>query len=189
MPAFFRPGDVFGYSIFADGAAAVVVEKSDPEATGRDSRYLGGQLLSDGTQWNYVGVYAGGTRAPVTEERLESGEYGLQLLQRLPGDRNVKLWPQVVERLLRKVDLPLGEVDHMLFTQINRSVIYEVMDILGLDHRKTTTIMDRYGYTGSACIPMALHTAIKEGRIKRGDRVVMVASGAGLAVAGGALVF
>ena len=45
--------------------------------------------------------------------------------------------------------------------------------------------MDRYGYTGSACIPMAFHTAVAEGRVKRGDTVMAVASGAGLAVAAG----
>lgn len=201
MPAYFRPGDVFGYSIFADGAAAVVVEKSDEvSAAGkagsnpgdeppRQSRYLGGQLLADGTQWNYVGVYSGGTHQPVTKERLDAGEYGLQLLQRLPGDRNVKLWPDMVRRLLDKVQMTTDEVDHILFTQINRSVIQEVLGILGIDKSRSTFAMDRYGYTGSACIPMAFHTAVSEGQIKRGDRVVMVASGAGLAVSSAAFVY
>jgi 3-oxoacyl-[acyl-carrier-protein] synthase-3 len=47
---------------------------------------------------------------------------------------------------------------------------------------KTTTIMDRYGYTGSGCVPMALYHAVKEERVKPGDRLVLVASGAGLSV-------
>ena len=228
MPAYTREGDAFGYSIFADGAAAVIVEKAEspalsagpqavaitggaePATSGaaggptdqsssgaakadrgpvRASRYLGGQLLADGTQWNYVGVYSGGTRQPVTKERLDAGEYGLQLLQRLPGDRNVKLWPDMVRRLLDKIGLSVDDVDHILFTQINKSVIQEVLGILGIDESKSTFVMDRYGYTGSACIPMAFHTAVTEGRIKRGDRVVMVASGAGLAVASAAFVY
>ncbi|AHC15350.1 3-oxoacyl-ACP synthase III family protein [Salinispira pacifica] len=185
MPAFVREKDVFGYSIFADGAAAFILENTGET----DDRYLGGKLLSDGTQWNYVGVYSGGTRQPVTKERLDSGEYGLQLLQRLPGDRNVKLWPEVVDALLKKVSLERNDIDHFLFTQINRSVIHQVMEILGQDLSKTTTVMDRYGYTGSACIPMAFHEAVKEGRIKRGDRVLAVASGAGLAVASSAFIY
>lgn len=195
MPAYIRPGDEFGYPIFADGAGAVVLRRTvdddgqDPAAPGRRSRYLGGQLLTDGTQWNYVGVYSGGTRQPVTHERLAAGDYGLQLLQRLPGDRNVKLWPIVVERLLSKIDRPIDQIDHFIFTQINRSVIEQVMEILGQPMSRTTMIMDRYGYAGSACIPIALHTAVSEGRIRRGDAVVLVASGAGLAVASGALVY
>lgn len=183
MPAFVRPGDVFGYSIFADGAGAVILKKSSVEVRSRDRGYLVGHFLADGTQWDYVGVYSGGTRQPVTRERLESGEYGLQLLQRLPGDRNVRLWPPVVHEILAKIGRTAAEADHFIFTQINLDVIRQVMELLEQPMEKTTTIMDRYGYTGSGCIPMALHTAASEGRIKSGDLVVFVASGAGLAVA------
>jgi 3-oxoacyl-[acyl-carrier-protein] synthase-3 len=177
MPAYFRPDDAFGYSIFADGAGAWVLGKDEG-----GSELLAGHNLTDGTQWNFVGVYSGGTRQPVTSERLESGEYGLQLLQRLPGDRNVKLWPKTVHALLAKAQVDVKDLGHALFTQINRSVIEEVMGILGLPLEKTTCVMDRYGYTGSACIPMAFHHARAEGRVKRGDLVAVVASGAGLAV-------
>ena len=183
MPAYIRDGDVFGWSIFADGAGAVVLSRSegDPSKTGA-AGYIEGVFRADGTQWNYVGVYAGGTRKPVTKELLDSGEYGLQLLQRLLGDRNIKLWPPLVRRLLEKAGAAQAEVDHYLFTQINKSVIAEVMGILGEPMSKTTTVMEKYGYTGSACVPMALHEALGSGRIKKGDLVVLVASGAGLAV-------
>jgi 3-oxoacyl-[acyl-carrier-protein] synthase-3 len=100
----------------------------------------------------------------------------------MPGDRNVRLWPMVVDRLLNKSDLQLNEIDHFIFTQINKSVILKVMDALKLPYEKTTCIMDKYAYTGSACVPIAFHHAVKEGKIKRGDRVIFVASGAGLAV-------
>ena len=178
MPAYIRDGDAFGWSIFADGAGAVVLERAESGACG----YLEGAFRADGTQWNYVGVYAGGTRKPVTKELLDAGTYGLELLQRLPGDRNVKLWPPLVRRLLEKAHVSQAEVSHYIFTQINRSVIAQVMDILGEPMEKTTTIMEKYGYTGSGCVPMALHEAIRTGKVKKGDLVVLVASGAGLAV-------
>ena len=178
MPAYVRDGDAFGWSIFADGAGAVVLERAESG----NSRYVEGVFRADGTQWNYVGVYAGGTRKPVTRELLDAGTYGLELLQRLPGDRNVKLWPPLVLRLLEKAGVAQSEVAHYFFTQINRSVIVEVMGILGEPMEKTTTIMDRYGYTGSACVPMALHEAFLAGTVQKGDLVVLVASGAGLAV-------
>jgi 3-oxoacyl-[acyl-carrier-protein] synthase III len=179
MPAYARPGDAFAYSIFADGAGAVVLartEDSDPAG------FVEGVRRADGTQWDYVGVYAGGTRKPVTRELLDSGRWGLELLQRLPGDRNVKLWPPMVGRLLEKAGRPIDSVDHFIFTQINRSVIAEVMGILGRPMSDTTCVMDRFGYTGSACLPMALRVAMDEGRVARGDAIVLVASGAGLAV-------
>jgi 3-oxoacyl-[acyl-carrier-protein] synthase-3 len=178
MPAYVRDGDVFGWSIFADGAGAVLLEKCE---TG-PSMYVDGVFRADGTQWNYVGVYAGGTHKPVTKELLDSGAYGLELLQRLPGDRNVKLWPPLVQRLLEKTGTRQSDVAQYYFTQINLSVIKEVMGILGEPMEKTTTVMDRYGYTGSACVPMALHESIKAGKVKNGDTIVLVASGAGLAV-------
>jgi 3-oxoacyl-[acyl-carrier-protein] synthase-3 len=179
MPAYVRPGDAFGWSIFADGAGAVVlgrVEDSDP------SGYVTGKLVADGTQWDYVGVYAGGTRKPVTKAALDSGAYGLELLQRLPGDRNLKLWPPLIRALCEKGGVALDEVKAFVLTQINKSVIEEVMDALGRPRSLAPMVMDRYGYTGSGCVPMAFHHAVKNGRVKRGDPVVFCASGAGFAV-------
>lgn len=185
MPAYVRADDPFGTSIFADGAGAVILARQ-PDSP---SAYLAGQHLTDGTQWDYIGVYAGGTRRPITPEVLARQEYGLQNLQPLPGDRNVRLWPKVIEKLLSHTKLSVSEIDHFLFTQINQSVIAEVMALLGQPMSKTTLSMDRFGYTGSACIPMALHTALRENRIQRGDRVLIVASGAGLAVGSNLLVY
>ena len=179
MPAYLRPGDAFGWSLFADGAGAVLLERTEDGGT---SGYVEGVFQTDGTQWDYIGVYAGGTRNPGTRERLDAGTWGLELLQKLPGDRNLKLWPPLVHRLCAKAGWSLADVDHLIFTQINASVIAQVMDALGLPMEKTTCVMDRFGYTGSACVPMALSTAIGERRVKKGDAIVLVASGAGFAV-------
>ncbi|MDO9254287.1 MAG: ketoacyl-ACP synthase III [Bacteroidales bacterium] len=185
MPAYLRPDDAFGYSLFADGAGAVVLGRSDEKNSG----YIGSQLLTDGTQFDFIGVYAGGTKMPVTAEVLAGNQQGLLSLQPLPGDRNVKLWPKVVNKLLGKYDLTIKDVDHFIFTQINHSVITEVMAILGEPMSKTTTVMDKYGYTGSGCVPMAFHHAVSEGRVKRGDRILFMASGAGLAVGSNLFVY
>jgi 3-oxoacyl-[acyl-carrier-protein] synthase-3 len=187
MPAHLRPGDAFGWSIFADGAGAVLLERIDDTAAA--SRYLAGKMLTDGTQWDYVGVYAGGTRKPVTKELLEAGTYGLELLQRLPGDRNLKLWPPLVRSVCDKGGVALESVNCFCFTQINRSVILDVMEALGRPASLAPTVMDRYGYTGSGCVPMAFHHAVKEGAVQRGDTVVFCASGAGLAVGANLFVF
>lgn len=185
MPAYLRPGDAFGYSIFADGAGAVILERTNNNQSG----YIASQLLTDGTQWEFIGVYAGGTKMPVTAELIKEEKHGLLNLQKLPGDRNVRLWPMVVNKLLDKAKLSVEEVDHFIFTQINKSVIQNVMDELGQPYAKTTFVMDRYGYTGSGCVPMAFHHAVKDGKIKRGNKVLMMASGAGLAVGSNLFVY
>lgn len=185
MPAFIRPGDAFGYSIFADGAGAFVLERNDDGKSG----YVAGQLLTDGTQWDYIGIYAGGSKNPVTPELIKEEKHGLLNLQPLPGDRNVRLWPMVVNKLLNKANESIDNIDHFIFTQINKSAIVKVMEELKQPLQKTSFVMDRYGYTGSGCLPMAFHHAVKEGRVKRGDRVVMMASGAGLAVGSNLIVY
>lgn len=185
MPAFVRADDVFGLSIFADGAGAFLLERTDDN----HASYRAGIHLSDGTQWDYVGIYTGGSHRPYHPDLFASGAYGLQLLQPLPGDRNVRLWPMMVKRLLEKSGLKMDDIQHLIFTQINKSVIETVMGMLDLPIEKTTFAMDRYGYTGSACVPIAFHTAIQQGRIQRGDRVMLIASGAGLAVSGNLIVY
>jgi 3-oxoacyl-[acyl-carrier-protein] synthase-3 len=61
------------------------------------------------------------------------------------------------------------------------------MGTLEVPMEKTHTVMEKWGYTGSACIPMALHDAVLSGRVKRGSLVVLVGSGVGHNQAGIAL--
>ncbi len=178
MPAFINPGDAFGFPIFADGAAAFVLKKN----TSGEGRYIGSQMLTDGSQWDYIGIYAGGSKNPVTHETIDAHKTGLLNLQPLPGDRNVRLWPMVVHKILENHKMELNQIDHFIFTQINKSVIVKVMEALNQPIYKTHFVMDKYGYTGSACVPMAFHEAVKENKIKRGEKVLFVASGAGLSV-------
>ncbi len=177
MTNYVRKDDPFGWSIFADGAGAFILGDSK-----NDSDFINSEFVSDGTQWNFIGVYAGGTRKVIDHKLLDSNKWGLELIQRLPPDRNIKLWPPLVESVCKKSNVKLDEVDYFIFTQINKSVIVEVMSILGQPIEKAIMVMDQYGYTGSACIPTAFHHVITEKKIKRGDKILFCASGAGLAV-------
>lgn len=165
-------------AIFADGGGAVILQAAEGE-----SGYLAARLYADGTQYDFLGIYGGGTKHPLTEEMIREKKHLLTFLKPLPPDRNIQMWPGLVTEAVARAGITVAEIDHILFTQINRWVIEEVMAILKLPMDRTTCIMDRFGYTGSACIPMALHDALKAGRIQSGDRVVMVGSGVGLSVA------
>jgi 3-oxoacyl-[acyl-carrier-protein] synthase-3 len=73
----------------------------------------------------------------------------------------------------------VSDIDFTIFTQVRKPTIELVMKDLGLPMTKTHMIMETVGYTGSACIPMALDDALQQKKIKPGDLVVMVGSGVG----------
>jgi 3-oxoacyl-[acyl-carrier-protein] synthase-3 len=71
-------------------------------------------------------------------------------------------------------------------TQININSIYEMLNNLGLEKDKAKYIMHKYGYTGSAAIPMALDESVRNGEVKKGDIIFLIGSGGGLSFAGAA---
>lgn len=166
-------------TIFADGAGAVIVQASQ-ERPG----FLASKLLADGAFADYMGIYAGGTRMPVTEKVLSEGRWTkVRLAQRYPPEVNIEGWPRIIREVLTKANLRLDDVGLFLFTQVNLSTIKEVMRILDLPLERTHTIMQKWGYTGSACIPMVLDDAVRAGKVKAGDNLIMCASGGGLNMA------
>jgi 3-oxoacyl-[acyl-carrier-protein] synthase-3 len=166
-------------TIFADGAGAVVLRASE-EGPG----FLASKLVADGSFHGHMGIYAGGTRMPVTEEVLGEGRFTkVRFVQKYPPEVNIEGWPAIVADVLEKADLRLEDVALFLFTQVNLSTIVEVMRRLELPFERTHTVMQKWGYTGSACIPMVLDDALRAGKLKSGDVVVMCASGGGLNMA------
>jgi 3-oxoacyl-[acyl-carrier-protein] synthase-3 len=166
-------------TIFADGAGAVVLQASD-EGPG----FLASKLIADGTFSDYMGIYAGGTRMPVTEEVLRDGRWTkVRFARRYPPEVNIEGWPRIIRDVLAKCSLRLDDIGLFLFTQVNLSTIKEVMKNLDLPMERTHTIMNKWGYTGSACIPMVLDDAVREGKVNRGDNLIMCASGGGLNMA------
>ena len=165
--------------LFGDGAGAVVISRTE-----ENRGFIGSELYADGTQYDFMGIYAGGAKNPLAPERIANKEYLLQSLKPLPADRNIKLWPPIITKLVEKHSLKTTDIDFIICTQINKYIIETVMPILGLPMDRTICVMGEYGYTGSACIPIALDTARKTlDKPKKGDNVVFIASGVGLAVA------
>jgi 3-oxoacyl-[acyl-carrier-protein] synthase-3 len=68
-------------------------------------------------------------------------------------------------------------------TQININSIHQAMDNLDVPRAKAHTIMDKYAYTGAACIPMAMDDAAQSGKLKENDLILMITSGGGLSFA------
>ena len=166
-------------TIFADGAGAVVLEASQ-----KGPGLLASKLVADGSFHKHMGIYAGGTKIPITEDVLREGRWTkVRFAQKYPPEVNIEGWPAIVHDVLKKSGLKLSDVDLFLFTQVNLSTIKEVMRLMEVPMDRTHTIMEKWGYTGSACIPMVLDDAVREGKLKQGQVVVMCASGGGLNMA------
>ncbi len=184
MTRFVDPLDKKTVTIFADGAGAVVVQAA--QAPG----LLGSELLADGRYAQHMGIFAGGAARPVTEEIARAGiENRLRFVEKYPKEVNEEGWPRLVRSLLSRLGRSPDDVALWLWTQVNLSTIRAVMERLRQPMEKTHTIMGKWGYTGSACLPMALDDARAAGRLRPGDLVVLTGSGAGLAMGSVALIW
>ncbi len=167
-------------TIFADGAGAVLLQADETGASGM----LASKLEAMGEYHDFLGIFAGGSKTPITAEVLENGYYNkVRFAKRTPPEINFEGWQRIVKELLARENLTLDDIALFLWTQVNLSTIREVMVALGQPMEKTHTIMGKWGYTGSACIPMVMDDAIKAGKLKRGELVVLCASGGGINMA------
>jgi len=168
-------------SIFADGAGAFLLEGIP--ANGHLGR-LSAKYLGMGEFYDYMGIYAGGTLHPVTKEILDDPNslYKVRFIKKFGPEHNIQHWPKLVDEALKEANITKYDVKHYIFTQINFNATKIVMDELGEPMEKTTTIMDKYGYTGSACIPMAFDEYLKKFQLNEGDVIVFCASGGGLSM-------
>ena len=169
-------------TLFGDGAGAVLLR------AGERPGFLGGNIKSDGSFHDYMGVFIGGTVAPTGGDG--SPRQVLEIRKRFPPDTNNQGWPPLVRALMAKIGRPVSAIDRIYFTQLNARTIEVVMADLGLPLSKTHRVMDKWGYTGSACMPMALDDAIEQ-QIgpQPGELVVFCGSGAGYTMAAAAFVW
>ncbi|MEO8379328.1 MAG: ketoacyl-ACP synthase III [Acidobacteriota bacterium] len=158
---------------YGDGAGAAILERG--EAPG----FVSAAFQADGTYAKNWLIQAGGTAEPFTATAVEEGRHLVKMLDRYPPEINNDGWPRLVRKVAANGGFGLEEIDFLIFTQVRKPTIELVMKDLGLPMEKTHTIMERWGYTGSACIPMALDDALQQKKIRPGDLVVMIGSGVG----------
>ncbi len=158
---------------YGDGAGAAVLEAAD------EPGFVASAAQADGAYHRHWGIYAGGTFEPATEEAVEAGRTTVRMLERYPPEINHEGWPRLTRKLAAAGGFAVSDLDFIIFTQVRKPSIELVMGELGLPMEKTHTVMEKWGYTGSACIPMALDDALEQGKIHPGDLVAFVGSGVG----------
>ena len=185
MSRFLDWGDKKTVTLFADGAGAVVV------GAGSQPGWLATAMAAAGEYHDALGIYTGGVFRPASLANLERyGPPTVQFVRKFPATFNTEQWPPLIERVLAKASAATGtrlgpdDVDRYYFTQVNLRTLEATMAALGQPLEKTHWIMDKWGYTGSACIPMVLDDAIAQGKGPTpGSLVLFCASGGGIALA------
>jgi 3-oxoacyl-[acyl-carrier-protein] synthase-3 len=158
---------------YGDGAGAAVLAPANAPG------FMGAAFQADGAYAKHWGIYAGGTAEPATEEAVRAGRTTVKMLQRYPPEINHQGWPRLVRRLAKDSGFVVSDIDFVIFTQVRKPSIELVMRELRLPMERTHTVMEEWGYTGSACIPMALDDALEKKRIAPGSLLVLVGSGVG----------
>ena len=168
--------------LFGDGAGAVLMSASD-----QPGGLLGWELFSDGTGCNGIIVPAGGTARPASAETVANRLHYI----RMEGSEVYKYATRQLAdsavAALNSAGLSVGDVDQFVFHQANLRIIRSVEKSLNIPEHKVFVNIEKYGNTSAASVPMALAEAVAAGRIKPGDRILMVAFGAGY-TAGAAVV-
>ncbi|HSM23381.1 MAG TPA: ketoacyl-ACP synthase III [Anaerolineaceae bacterium] len=164
--------DVMSF-FYGDGAGAAIL------AVDSKPGYLGSSLFADGSYHAHWGIYSGGTFEPVTAESFDAGRTKVKLVTPFPAEVNNDGWPARMYELAKNSNFDIADIDMAIFTQVRYASIELVMNKLGLPMERTHWVMDKWGYTGSACLPMAFDDARKLGKVKSGDLVTFVGSGVG----------
>jgi 3-oxoacyl-[acyl-carrier-protein] synthase-3 len=166
------PTDPFIF-FYGDGAGAAVLQP------GTEQGYVGTKMIADGYYSDAWGIYAGGTAEPCSKEAMEAGRTQVRLVSEYPASINIAGWPLIIREVAKANDFTMDDVDQVIFTQVNASTITTVMEEVGIPVEKAHMVMDKWGYTGSACIPVCFDDANMQGKIKKGDLVLFVGSGVG----------
>ena len=160
--------------LFGDGAGAVVL--GEVETGG----YLSSDLQADGSGANELIVPSSGSKIPFTEEVLKNRDHYVKMNGREIFKFAVKVFPDTVEKSLEQANLNVDDIDMFIPHQANIRIIESIAKRFKQPLEKFYINLDKYGNTSAATIPIALDEAVKESRIKKGDKIIMVGFGGGL---------
>jgi 3-oxoacyl-[acyl-carrier-protein] synthase III len=160
--------------LFGDGAGAVVMERVDKGG------FLGFELGADGSGGKELYLAAGGSRKPATRETVAAGEHFARMNGREVFKFATRVLVSSASDLLDEVGLTVDDVDLYIPHQANIRIINHAAEKLGFPDEKVVVNVDRFGNTSSGSIPLALADAQRDGRLQKGQIVLMTGMGAGL---------
>ena len=161
--------------LFADGAGAVVLRAEEGER-GVLTTHLG----SDGEHYEVLHLPMGGSREPITEKNVGDKPYTIYMKGSELFKRAVKKFPEVSQQALDATGMTYDDIALFIPHQANLRIIEAAGQRMGIDPQRVFVNIQKTGNTTAASIPIALHQALCEGRIKEGDNLLMASFGAGI---------
>jgi 3-oxoacyl-[acyl-carrier-protein] synthase-3 len=160
--------------IFGDGAGAVLLEPS-PDGEG----VIDHVAQIEGMGGEFLFMPGGGSLNPASHETVDQKMHYIHQDGRNVFKYAVKKMAEMTERILEKNQLAGKDVDCFIAHQANRRIITATADRLGMPMEKVIINIDRFGNTTAGTIPLAMRTAIEEGKLKKGNLLLIAAVGAG----------
>lgn len=160
--------------LFGDGAGAVILEESDDE-----SGMLSSYWKADGKLGDLLCQPAGGTRIPPSVDALEKGLHYLAMKGNEVFKHAVKRMGEAALEALKSAGLKREAIDHFIPHQANIRIIDATGRRLKVPKEKVYSNIERYGNVSVASIPICLHELKEDGKLKKGNIIVMDAFGAG----------
>jgi 3-oxoacyl-[acyl-carrier-protein] synthase-3 len=166
--------------LFGDGAGAVLVEPTEPGEEG----ILDFHHDIDGSGGCFLSMPGGGSLYPPSHETVDKRMHYVHQEGAQVFKYAVRRMAEVACQLLERNGFSSGDLALMVPHQANLRIIRATQERLGLDDSKVMVNIDRYGNTTAATVPLGLRDALEQGRLHKGDLVLLVAVGAGYTTGG-----
>jgi 3-oxoacyl-[acyl-carrier-protein] synthase-3 len=164
--------------LFGDGAGAVVLAPADDGEAG----IIDFAHEVDGSGGPALCMPAGGSRLPASAETVANRMHYVKQDGATVFKFAVRKTEEIARRLLERNHLDPSQIDLFVSHQANRRIITAAAERLGLPDSKVIINLEMYGNTTAATIPLALADAVRQGRLRKGDLVLLASVGAGFTV-------
>ncbi|MGH2794754.1 MAG: beta-ketoacyl-ACP synthase 3, partial [Actinomycetota bacterium] len=170
--------------LFADGAGAVVLERSEAPAGLRSI-----ELGADGSGASLIEIPAGGSALPASAETVAAGRHSIRMNGPEVYRAAVRVMSAAAQRAAFGAGMRAAEADLLILHQANQRIIDDVAERLGMSPEQVFSNVARYGNTSAASVPIALCEAAEAGRLHPGARLILSVVGAGLTWAAGVVLW
>ncbi len=161
--------------LFGDGAGAAVLKRAENGSRGILSTTVG----SDGSLGELLMIPGGGSRIPASHDSVDQRQHFMKMAGNNVFKHAVRCMSEAGQVALEKAGLTVDDVDWVVPHQANMRIIKVIADRAGISMDNVVINLDRLGNTTAATVPLALDEAIRDGRIKKGDIVLMIVFGGG----------